>query len=324
MIDPATSEKFARIALSHVGREYPHLLMHSFGGAESFGTPRDLHPIFYGSFDWHSCVHGWWLLLTLARLHPELPTSAETMARATALFTPAHIATERAYFDRPLAGGYERPYGWAWLLALHATAGPLQPLLDGFAHDFARRFCQHLPLLTYPIRTGTHFSTAFAGLLVLEWADQYDAGLAALLRERGHHWFGQDRDCQAWEPEGDAFLSPALMEAAFMQKVLGADFSPWLSRFLPRLAAGQPATLFSPAHVSDRSDGKIAHLDGTNLSRAWCWRRLAPALPGIDAEAIAQQHLEASIDHIDGDFMGSHWLATFATLALLPSLPGAC
>ncbi len=323
MIDTNTAQRFARIALGHVGKEYPHLLMHTFTRADEAPSPRQLHPVFYGSFDWHSCVHGWWLLLTLARLHPQLPTSIETMERAAALFTPANMAAERAYFDRPTAGSYERPYGWAWVLALHATAGPLQPLLDGFASDFAGRFRQHLPLLTYPIRTGTHFSTAFAGLLVLEWADRHDAGLASLVRDRAIHWFAADRDCQAWEPEGDAFLSPALMEAAFMQKVLGEDFRPWLQSFLPRLADGQPATLFQPVHVSDRSDGKITHLDGTNLSRAWCWRRLAPDLPGVDAEAIARRHFDASIGHIDGDFMGSHWLATFATLALMPSLPGA-
>ena len=324
MIDADTATRFARIALGHVGRAYPHLLMHTFGSDADGGTPRALHPIFYGSYDWHSCVHGWWLLLTMARMHPTLPTSIETMERAAALFTPENMAAERAYFDRPLAGGYERPYGWAWVLALHTTAGPWQPVVEPFARDMSERFRRHLPSLTYPIRTGTHFSTAFACLLALEWADAYDTPLAALIRARAQDWFGADRDCPAWEPEGDAFLSPALIEAAFMQKVLGADFAPWLHAFLPRLAEGQPATLFTPAHVSDRTDGKIAHLDGVNLSRAWCWRRLAPALPDVAAETLAEAHLNASIGAIDGHYMGSHWLATFAALALLPTLPGDC
>jgi len=153
--------------------------------------------------------------------------------------------------------------------------------------------------------------------LALQWSDTHDPVLAALIRARAVDWFGADRDCQAWEPEGDAFLSPALTEAMLMQKVLGPDFGPWMSGFLPRLAVHEPAALFRPAIVSDRSDGKIAHLDGLNLSRGWAWRTLAPDLPDVDAVGTADAHVVAAMPHLEGDYMGAHWLATYALLALL-------
>jgi hypothetical protein len=181
---------------------------------------------------------------------------------------------------------------------------------------FADRFKAHLPKLTYPIRTGTHFNTAFGCLLALRWARAHDPELADLIRARAVDWFGADRDCQAWEPEGDAFLSPALTEAMLMQAVLGPGFAPWMATFLPRLGAGEPSTLFQPAVVSDRTDGKIAHLDGLNLSRAWAWSTLAPDLPEVDGPGVAAAHLEAAMPHLDVDYMGTHWLATYALLAL--------
>jgi hypothetical protein len=312
----------ARIALGHVTREYPHKLDHVLDSAADARAPRDLHPIFFGSFDWHSCVHSYWLLLTVRRLFPELPESAAITALVDAMLTPAAIEAERAYLDRPSARVFERPYGWAWLLALHAEAArhpdrrwdnSLAPL----AEAFAARFRAYLPKQTYPIRVGTHFNTAFAFELALGWAETNDAKLAALICERARAYFGRDRDCQAWEPCADEFLSPALMEALLMRRVLGpACFEGWLSIFLPQLGRGEPATLFEPAIVSDRSDGKLVHLDGLNLSRAWCWKGIAPALgTGIGTDAAAR-HLEAGLAHVSGDFMGEHWLATFALLAL--------
>jgi hypothetical protein len=316
--------QMARIALGHVTREYPHKLDHVLLSDEDALPPRELHPIFFGSFDWHSCVHGWWTLLTLRRMFPHIE-EAEAIARlANETFTPEKLGAELAYLDRPLSRGFERPYGWAWLLYLHLEgtrheerwAGELQPL----AEAFAERLRDYLSILTYPIRVGTHFNTAFALILSLEWADKFDAGLATQIRDRSRHWFGTDRDCQAWEPGGDEFLSPALIEALCMVRAHKALFPIWFEQFLPRIAAREPATLFRPAVVSDRSDGKIAHLDGLNLSRAWCWRSVAPLLVAEEqsiAEDAAGQHLAAALPHIDGYYMGEHWLASFALLALL-------
>ncbi len=310
--------------MGHVTREYPHKLDHVLGSDEDALPPRILHPIFYGSFDWHSCVHGWWTLLTLRRLVPEMAEAEKIVALADSSFTPDKIAVELAYLDRPQSRGFERPYGWAWLLALHLEAtrhreqwsAELEPL----ARAFADRLRQYLTILTYPIRAGTHFNTAFALVLALDWADAFDAPLAGAIRNRAGDWFGGDHDAQAWEPSGDDFLSPTLIEALCLARCDPVRFAPWFGDFLPHLAERQPAALFSPATVSDRSDGKIAHLDGLNLSRAWCWRSLAPLL-GRDraaiAEAAATEHLAAALPHVAGDYMGEHWLASFALLALL-------
>jgi hypothetical protein len=325
VLTPATAARFADIALGHVTREYPHKLDQILDGPEDLLSPRSLHPIFFGSFDWHSCVHGWWLMLRLRRLFPDLPAAARIEALADEMLAPDKVAGELAYLDRAYSGGFERPYGWAWLLALHAEAqrhcdrpwaGDLEPL----AGAFAERFQAYLPKLTYPIRVGTHFNTAFATILAFEWAEANAPSLAALIRERARSWYGRDRGCQAWEPGGDEFLSPALTEALCMRRTQGDEpFRSWFADFLPDLAAGEPPSLFAPAAVSDRSDGKIAHLDGLNLSRAWCWRQLAPALAPELAELArrtADEHLGASLPHVAGDYMGEHWLATFALLAL--------
>ncbi|HEX8262735.1 MAG TPA: DUF2891 domain-containing protein [Allosphingosinicella sp.] len=324
-LTPEIAERFARIALGHVTREYPHKLDHVMDGPEDVAGPRELHPIFFGSFDWHSCVHGWWLMLRLRRLFPDLGIAQQVGAMADAMLAPDKVAGELAYLDRAYSGGFERPYGWAWLLALHREAQrhldrPWAADLEPLARAFADRFQTYLPKLTYPIRVGTHFNTAFAMILALEWAESNDPPLAALIRERARSWYGRDRNCQAWEPGGDEFLSPALTEALAMRVTHGdGEFRSWFGNFLPDLAAGEPESLFTPATVSDRSDGKIAHLDGLNLSRAWCWRRLAPALEPELAELArrtADEHLAASLPHVAGDYMGEHWLATFALLAL--------
>lgn len=319
-----TAARFAGIALGHVGQEYPHKLDHVMSGPEDVLGPRALHPIFFGSFDWHSCVHGYWLLLTLRRLFPELPESRRIGALADEMLVPEKVAGELAYLDRAYSGGFERPYGWAWLLALHGEAARhpegWAEALEPLATAFADRFKVYLPKLTYPIRTGTHFNTAFALILALDWAEERDVALADLIRERARAWYGEDRACPGWEPGGDEFLSSALVEALLMKRVLGAsEFRAWFGQFLPDLARGRPASLFNPAYVSDRSDGKIAHLDGFNLCRAWCWRNLADVLDPALAHAAretADAHLAASLPHVAGDYMGEHWLATFAVLAL--------
>lgn len=325
------ASKFATLALSHVTREYPNKLDHVLNGPADLRGPRDLHPLFYGSFDWHSCVHGYWLLATLLRLFPENAEARDIRVLFDAQITAPNVRGELDYLNQPLRNTFERPYGWAWMLMLAAElgrhgedgqhwSGALAPL----AEAFVARFRGFLPKATYAIRVGTHFNSAFAVALALEYADSAgnDPFRKALLNN-ARSWYGGDSDCQAWEPGGDDFLSPALMEAECMRRVLSAgEFADWIDRFLPRMKTRQPATLFTPASVSDRTDGKIAHLDGLNLSRAWCWRSLATTWPENDprrrvALEAARVHLAASMPHVAGDYMGEHWLATFALLALI-------
>jgi hypothetical protein len=324
------AEQFARIALAHVEREYPNKLDHVMNGAGDVRSPSALHPVFYGSFDWHSCVHGYWLLATIARRFPDLPATPTIRELFDRQLTADKIAGEVAYLNEPVRGGFERPYGWAWALMLSAELSrggaatskwdvALKPLADAFVD----RFKAFLPKVTYPIRAGAHFNTAFAATLAMEYADtRRDAEFGAFVREHALRWYANDADAQAWEPSGDDFLSPVLIEAECMRNVLStADYGRWLERFLPRLADRQPATLFRPATVSDRTDGKIAHLDGLNLSRAWCWRSLAESMAATDprrriAVDAAKAHLHASLPHVAGDYAGEHWLGTFALLAV--------
>jgi Protein of unknown function (DUF2891) len=330
MLDATLARQLAGIALAHVTREYPHKLDHVMTGRADAREPRALHPVFYGSFDWHSCVHGYWLLARLRRAFPLLPQRAAIAKLFDKQLTATKLATERAYLARPASAGFERPYGWAWLLMLAAElrmggndTAPWQREIAALADDFAARFRAHLPQLTYPIRTGTHFNSAFALVLALAYARvEGDIKLAELIELRARNWFESDAGCQAWEPSGDDFLSPALIEAECMRSVMRREeFTAWFRRFLPDAAQGQPAVLFTPAIVSNRSDGKIAHLDGLNLSRAWCWRSIAQSLAPDDplyarALAAAQAHFAASLPHIAADYMGAHWLGSFALLAL--------
>ncbi len=323
----ALADALADIALGHVGRPYPYVLVHVVTGPGDMAAPRDQHPIFHGSFDWHSCVHGHWLLARLLRLHPALAGAAAIRAHFDAVFTPEKVAGEVAYLARPSSAGFERPYGWAWLLMLaselrrhpEAWGASLHPL----AEAFATRFKDFLPKADYPVRAGVHSNTAFALALAHDYAQGAgDYELERLVHVKALAWYAADADCQAWEPSGDDFLSPALMEAELMRRLLTpADFQAWFAGFLPRASAGEPTTLFQPATVSDRGDGKIAHLDGLNLSRAWCWRGTAGALAPEDplvplAMRAADDHLAASFPHVSGEYAGEHWLASFALLAL--------
>jgi hypothetical protein len=322
----ALAERYAAIALGHVTREFPNKLDHVLNQAGDARRPRDLHPVFYGSFDWHSCVHAHWMLARLRRRFPAL--AADIARRFDDAFIDANMAGELAYLRRPLSDGFERSYGWAWLLMLAAElrrdptaqrwSGVLKPLED----TFVGRFMAFLPKLTYPIRAGTHANTAFALTLASEYAEATEnSKLRRLLAERALAWFGQDRDAPAWEPSGDDFLSPTLIEAECMRRLLPQPaFADWFARFLPKLARGEPQALFQPTAVSDRSDGKIAHLDGLNLSRAWCMLQLAGAVRGDPREAVlrdgAAAHLAVALPHVAGDYMGEHWLASYAVLAL--------
>ena len=331
-LTPALGAGFARVALSHVTKEYPNKLDHVLNKRGDLKTPSQLHPVFFGSFDWHSCVHGYWLLATLLRLFPEMREAEKIEELFDRQLAPAKVRAEIRYLGQPLRATFERPYGWAWLLMLWAelsrhSSGKAERWSDALAPlaaAFSQRFLDFLPKATYPTRVGTHFNSAFAIALALEYAEvASNDTLRKVLAKKARTWYAGDSDCQAWEPSGDDFLSSALMEAECMHRVLGtSDFSIWLDRFLPRLAVREPATLFTPAIVSDRSDGKIAHLDGLNLSRAWCWRSIAATWPVSDARRVvaleaAEMHLAASLPHVAGDYMGAHWLATFALLALL-------
>lgn len=322
---PDLAARFACIALGHVERAYPHKADHVMDGDADAYLPQIVHPIFYGSFDWHSCVHGYWLLARIRRLFPDLAEVAAIDALFARAFTPEKVEAERAYLDRPSARGFERPYGWAWALMLAGELivadSPHAPTVQPLADAFVARFQDFLPKLHYPVRAGFHSNTAFALVLAERYARVADDdAFRTLLRDRAWLWFSNDRSAQAWEPSGEDFLSPTLTEALAMQALLPAEqFAPWFSAFLPDLAAGRPAALFTPAQVSDRSDGKIAHLDGLNLSRAWAMRSLARSVSDSVASvlnAAAAQHLATAIDEVAGDYMGEHWLASFAMLAL--------
>jgi hypothetical protein len=322
------AEKFAALALAHVGREYPNKMDHVMAGPGDVLGPRALHPIFFGSFDWHSCVHGYWMMARLVRGYPDLSAAPAIAALFEERVTAANVAAEVAYLDRPDARGFERPYGWGWLLALQAEveqhSGAIQNAATNMrplARVFAERFKSFLPLADYPVRTGMHTSTAFAMRMAADYAETQDALLFEQMRAKAVAWYSGDRNCQAWEPSQDDFLSPALSEAECMRRFLAPeDFRTWFATFLPGAAQGEPASLFAPARVSDRSDGKIAHLDGLNFARAWCWRSIAHALDdaaiATRARDAAERHIATSLPHVAGDYMGEHWLATFALLAL--------
>jgi hypothetical protein len=337
MVSLDRASQFAEIALGHVTREYPNKLDHVLAGHADLQAPRALHPIFYGSFDWHSCVHGYWLLARLSRRYPSLPQAGRIYLLFRSAFTPDHVTAELSYLARSLTATFERPYGWAWLLALAAELArhPSEEVrhwsatLEPLAGEFSRRLINFLTKATYPVRSGVHSNTAFAITLALDYAKTSgDSALAEAVSLAARRWYSGDADCQAWEPSGEDFLSPSLMEAECMRQMLRPDeFSTWFIRFLPRLERGEPTALFQPASVSDRGDGRIAHLDGLNLTRAWCWSNLASGFAPTDARCqvmreAARRHREAALPHIAGDYMGEHWLATFAWLAFEAANPG--
>ena len=327
------AERFAAIALGHVTREFPHKADHVFTGLQDIGPHRTHHPIFFGSFDWHSCVHGYWTLATLLRRFPDMPSAPAVRALFATSLTPSKVAVELDYLSRPMSTGFERPYGWGWLLKLatelHTWDDPdartwsanLKPL----AEVIAGRYIAFFPKQTYPIRSGVHSNTAFGLALAHDYAAAVgDKKLRAAVEERAKKYYGKDEDAPArWEPDGADFLSPSLCEADLMRRVLPAkEFREWLVKYLPGLAEEKPATLFTPATVTDRTDGHLVHLDGLNLSRAWCMKGIAAALPADDAMrkpllAAATKHADAGLKQVaSGDYAGEHWLASFAVLML--------
>jgi hypothetical protein len=332
-LDVASAARFADVALANVVREYPGKPDHTLGGDADLLPPRVLHPAFHGSFDWHSCVHMHWLLARVRRLHPDLPQRAAIDALLDRHLTPANVAGECAYLHRPHAQSFERTYGWAWLLKLahelalstDSDARRWREALAPLARAFVERYLAYLPKADFPVRYGMHSNSAFGLVFALDYARHAgETALEALCVDKARAWFGDDRDAPAaWEPSGFDFLSPSLVEADLMRRVLApAEFADWLCAYLPGLAAREPATLFAPAAVSDRGDPHIVHLDGLNLSRAWSFRGIAGSLAAGDPRrAVAQEaaavHLAAGQAGLaSGDYAGSHWLASFAALAL--------
>lgn len=324
---------FAALALKCVSREYPNKPEHVMNDGRDVQGPKSLHPAFYGCYDWHSSVHGHWMLVRLLVMFPHLPESQAIRKALSANLTAENIRTEIAYLQQPNRQSFERTYGWAWLLKLaEEIAGlndveaktwlrNLQPLADALVS----RYISFLPKQTYPIRTGVHPNTAFGLAFAFDYARAAgNERLAALISERSRTYFANDTSYPAgWEPGGEDFFSPALMEADLMRRVLTAsEFRRWFHRFLPGLAAGSPRALLKPATVTDRSDPKLVHLDGLNLTRAWCMRSVAAALPASDpARKIlttsARSHANDALAHVaSGDYAGEHWLASFAVYLL--------
>ncbi len=326
------ASEFARLGIANVRREYPHLLQHQLNGPDDARTPRALHPAFYGSYDWHSCVHQHCMLVRLARLFPDLPEKDGIDRVLAENLSAENILAETAYFQAPGHGFFERPYGWAWLLKLAEELMRYDALL---AQNLAplvavvrAGLLAYLPSLTHAVRHGVHNNTAFAVKLAIDYtrvAD--DQELKLMCTSRMAFWFGRDQNYSAeWEPSGEDFLSPALTEAEVMAAVLPPEnFSRWLSRFLPNLHTGDPVRIFTPVRVSNPTDPKIAHLIGLNLNRAWCWRRIASALPESDprherARHAAVRHLDAAMPLLSAeDFNRAHWLASFAMYAMTES-----
>lgn len=310
MLTPELAESFARVALANIEREHPRRIDHLLRSGSDELRPRVVHPAFFGAYDWHSAVHMHWALLRVLRLYPASRIALDIATALDARLTPEALAAELAYVKANPT--FERPYGWAWALELQAEAVALKArwarALAPLAEVLSGRMMHFLDGAPYPIRAGSHGNTAFACLLALDYAHAArDDALEFAIRKAARRWYLDDRDAPlAYEPSLDDFLSPALVEAVLMSRVLEArEFDVWLRRFAPR----GWGPLAEPPSGHDHADPKHSHLDGLCLSRAWCFVRLG------DPQA-AQANLEAGLRHVTGDYAGEHWLASFAVLAL--------
>ena len=330
VLDLAKANQLIALPLHCVGIEYPNKLNQTINGDEDLQSPKVLHPIFYGCFDWHSAVHGYWSMIVLAKEFPDLNRRDEVMAILKQSITKENVATELAYFEDPINKSYERTYGWAWLLkmaeVLHTWEDPaaiemaatLQPLTD----LIVTRYKEFLPKLVYPIRSGEHPNTAFGLAFAYDYAKTTgETELMALISQRARDFYFTDANCPiGWEPSGFDFLSPCLEEIDIMRRVLPAlEFKNWLEKFLPQL---KEADFKMPVgEVKDRSDGKLVHLDGVNFSRAWVLYGLANQYPDYDHLIdVANEHISHSYSNmIDDNYEGGHWLGSFAIYALQQS-----
>ena len=328
-LSPEAAARFAGLALDCVGREYPNKLALVLAADGDAKPPRELTPSFYGCFDWHSAVHGHWMLARLAKAFPEASFTADARAALADALQPDKVAAEVAFIGRPDRIGFERPYGLAWLLQLAAELRDWDdPEAKGWAETLAplealaaQRLRTWIPKLSFPIRGGEHSQTAFAFGLAWDWAlARGDREMLAVLKDAADRFYREDRSCPiAYEPSGHDFLSPCLAEADFMRRVMPQpEFRDWLRAALPTIPTGREVWI-QPAVPSDRSDGKLAHLDGLNLSRAWMLRGVAQAVGHADARAeslqrTASAHAEAGLAAVTGEhYAGGHWLASFAT-----------
>ncbi len=332
-LDTEKASKFAAMAMQCIEKEYPNKLSHVMNDEKEVLNPKTLHPAFYGCFDWHSAVHGHWMLIRLLKTFPDLPEAANIRAALNRNLTKTNILKEVEYLGQANRKSFERTYGWAWLLKLveelYLWNDPdgkvwlknLAPLET----DIVKRYIDFLPKQTYAIRTGVHPNTAFGLAFGMDYArTAKNKNLEKVLIERTYFYYSRDTKCPAaWEPGGEDFFSPCLMEAALMQRVMKPkEFIRWFHAFLPHSKEGKPRGLMEPAVVTDRSDGKLVHLDGLNLSRAWCMKRIAAALPRGDKarEKLLQAmrlHMEDALKNIhSGEYAGEHWLASFATYLL--------
>jgi hypothetical protein len=331
MLDSALAAELAQIALANTTTEYPYKLDQLLAGSGDLAPPRDLHPVFWGSYDWHSCVHMHWTLVRLLRRFPGHPRADSTRGHLHARLTQTAIGGELATLGSPHRQTFERPYGWGWLLKLAAElerlgreqpdAIPWRDAVRPLAAEFANRFIAFLPRGDYPIRAGVHGNSAFALVLALDWCNEIQhLALRRAIMDCANRWFGRDRRYPAaYEPGGDDFLAAGLVEAMLMTRAVdGCSFADWWEQFRP--ADDGLDHWLRPVSVSDPADARIVHLHGVNLSRAWCWRSLRQDLPaallGPVDRAIAA-HLAASLPAAtSGAYVGTHWLASFALLAL--------
>ena len=313
MLTEELASTLARVALANTTREYPRHIQHLTSSPQEELNERTLHPAFYGSYDWHSAVHMHWLLMRVLRLYPVSRVAPKIADLLDAHLTADAVVKEIDYFQGPAGRTFERPYGWAWLLELQAEALAMKSrwsrALAPLATELAQRFATYVAASPYPIRAGAHGNTAFACVLALDYArTASDTALEFEIRKGARRWYERDRDAPiAYEPSLDDFLSPSLTEALLMSKVLDAgDFQRWLQRFAP---SGFGALAGSPT-ILDHADPKQSHLDGLCLTRAWCLARLGDS-------ASAERLINATLPHVvEGDYAGTHWLASFVALAL--------